>query len=59
MGAPCVEFTWEGDADGDGAIGRGRASLEPDGSLRGSISFHLGDVSGFRAVRSDDLDALW
>lgn len=30
---------------------RGWALLEEDGSLRGHIYFHLGDVSGFRAVR--------
>ena len=47
-----VEFTWEGDDDGDRASGRGWAVLESDGSLRGRIYFHLGDDSGFRAVRA-------
>ena len=52
-GRPCVEFTWDGDDDGDSASGRGWAALEPDGSLRGRIYFHLGDDSGFRAASAD------
>ena len=31
-----------------------KAALEEDGSLRGHIYFHLGDDSGFRAVRAED-----
>lgn len=50
-GRPCVEFTWEGDDDGDRATGRGWAMVESDGALRGHLYFHLGDDSGFRAVR--------
>jgi hypothetical protein len=50
-GRPCVEFTWEGDDDGDPASGRGWAAPDKDDSLRGHIYFHLGDDSGFRAVR--------
>ncbi len=50
---PGVEFTWEGDDEGDRASGRGWAALERDGSLRGHIYFHLGDDSGFRAVRAE------
>ena len=53
-GRPCVEFTWEGDDDGDPASGRGWAALDEDGSLRGHIYFHLGDDSGFRAVRAEE-----
>ena len=49
---PRVKFTWDGDDDGDRASGRGWATLEGDGSLRGHIYFHLGDDSGFRAVRA-------
>lgn len=49
---PRVEFTWEGDDEGDRASGRGWATLERDGSLRGHIYFHLGDDSAFRAVRA-------
>ena len=50
---PRVEFTWEGDDEGDRASGRGWAALERDGSLRGHIYFHLGDDSAFRAVRAE------
>jgi len=46
-----VEFTWEGDDEGDRVSGRGWAQVDEDGSLRGHIYFHLGDDSGFRAVR--------
>jgi hypothetical protein len=53
-GRPCIEFTWEGDDDGDPASGRGWAALEGDGSLRGHIYFHLGDDSSFRAVHAED-----
>lgn len=49
--SPSVEFTWEGSDDGDHASGRGIATLQDDGSLRGHIYFHLGDDSGFRAER--------
>ncbi len=54
-GRPCVEFTWESDDEGDPAAGRGWAVLDEDGSLRGHIYFHLGDDSGFRAVRVEDV----
>src|ERR687897_198417 len=53
-GRPCVEFTWEGNDESDPVSGRGWAALEEDGSLRGHIYFHLGDDSGFRAVRAED-----
>jgi hypothetical protein len=46
-----VEFTWEGFDEGDQVSGRGWASLEDDGTLRGRIYFHMGDDSGFSAVR--------
>jgi hypothetical protein len=47
---PRVEFTWEGNDEGDRASGRGWAQLETNGSLRGHIFFHAGDDSRFRAV---------
>jgi hypothetical protein len=50
-GRPGMEFSWEGNDEGDPASGRGWAVLEEDGSLRGRIFFHLGDDSGFTAVR--------
>jgi hypothetical protein len=52
-GRPCVEFTWEGSDECDPASGRGWAVLEEDGSLRGHIYFHLGEDSGFQAVRAE------
>jgi hypothetical protein len=52
-GRPSADFTWEGNDEGDRASGRGWAVLEQDGSLRGHIYFHLGDDSGFRAVRAE------
>lgn len=50
-GRPGVEFSWEGFDEGDPASGRGWATLEPDGSLRGRLCFHLGDDTGFHAAR--------
>jgi hypothetical protein len=52
-GRPGVQFTWDGNDEGDRASGSGWAGLEEDGSLRGHIYFHLGDDSGFRAIRGD------
>ena len=49
---PC-RVTWEGNDESDPVGGRGWAVLEEDESLRGHIYFHLGDDSGFRAVRAD------
>jgi uncharacterized protein YndB with AHSA1/START domain len=49
-----VEFTWEGDDEGDARSGRGWAELQRDGSLRGRFFFHAGDDSGFVAVRPLD-----
>jgi hypothetical protein len=45
-----VEFSWEGNDEGDRASGRGWAELDVDGSLGGHIYFHAGDDSGFRAI---------
>lgn len=50
-GRDSVEFTWQGSDEGDEASGRGWAMLTDDGSLQGHLYFHLGDNSGFRAVR--------
>lgn len=52
-GRPCVEFTWEGSDEGDQFTGRGWAALAEDGTLDGRIFFHLGDDSGFHAVRAE------
>ena len=51
-GRPPVEFSWDGYDDCDPAHGRGWARLADDGSLHGRIYFHMGDDSGFRAVRT-------
>ncbi len=53
-GRPCVEFTWDGNDEGDHVHGRGWAELEDDGSLSGHFYFHLGDDSGFRGVRFEE-----
>lgn len=50
-GRDSVEFTWQGWDEGDEVSGRGWAALDDDGSLQGHLYFHLGDDSGFRAVR--------
>jgi hypothetical protein len=50
-GKAVVEFTWEGDDDGDARSGRGWAALDPDGVLRGRFFIHLGDDSAFDAAR--------
>ena len=46
-----VEFSWEGRDEMDHACGRGWAVVSDDGELTGRIFFHLGDDSGFRAMR--------
>jgi hypothetical protein len=48
---PAVEFSWEGDDEGDACCGRGWAVLQIDGVLRGRLFFHQGDDSGFTAER--------
>jgi hypothetical protein len=50
-GRPGVEFTWEGSDEGDPVCGRGWAVLTGEDTLDGRIFFHLGDDSGFQAVR--------
>jgi hypothetical protein len=50
-GHPGVEFSWEGDDDGDPVTGRGWAVLTGEDTLDGRIFFHRGDDSGFRVVR--------
>lgn len=49
-GRPGVEFSWDGDDEGAPVSGRGWAVLD-GGSLVGRIFIHLGDDSGFRAIR--------
>jgi hypothetical protein len=52
-GLSCVEFTWAGSDEGDEVSGRGWAALVDEASLTGHLYFHLGDDSGFRAVRAE------
>jgi hypothetical protein len=49
---PAVEFSWEGEDEGDQRCGRGWAMLMADGKLEGRLFFHMGDDSAFSAVRT-------
>ena len=49
-GMPAVEFSWEGQDEGDESLGRGWAILR-DGVLEGRWFFHRGDDSWFRATK--------
>mgnify|MGYP000847101642 CR=1 FL=1 len=46
-----IEFSWEGNAEMDPALGRGWVWIERE-ELHGRIFFHMGDDSAFRAVRA-------
>lgn len=48
-GHECVEFSWEGDDEGEPVNGRGWAVLTESATLRGHLFFHLGDDSAFTA----------
>jgi hypothetical protein len=52
-GKPGVEFSFEGDDEGDPCSGRGWAVLDDDNVLRGRLYIHRGDDSAFEAVRVD------
>ncbi len=54
-----VEFTWDGDDEGDQVSGRGWAYLVDDAKVEGHLFFHMGDDSSFRAepfARAERLD---
>jgi hypothetical protein len=51
---PSIDFTWDGNDEGDPASGRGWVILRRDGSLTGHIYFHHGDDSGFKAMPIED-----
>ncbi|MGH7263386.1 MAG: hypothetical protein ACREMB_00835 [Candidatus Rokuibacteriota bacterium] len=53
-GRSSVDFTWDGNDEGDPASGRGWVNLRKDGSLTGHIYFHQGDDSGFEAIPFED-----
>jgi hypothetical protein len=48
---PAAEWSWEGNDEMDPASGRGWAMLQEDGTIKGKLSFHQGDKSGFVAIR--------
>ncbi len=50
-GRPAAEWSWEGNDETDPASGRGWAALQEDGTIKGKLSFHHGDKSGFVAIR--------
>ena len=52
-GRACVEFSWDGQDDGDLASGRGWAVREDGGTLKGHIFIHRADDSAFSAIRAD------
>ncbi|MGH3842776.1 MAG: hypothetical protein ACRDS0_15230 [Pseudonocardiaceae bacterium] len=54
-----LEFSWDGDDEGDQISGRGWAAVVDDVTLTGHLFIHLGDDSGFRAepyARADQQD---
>lgn len=52
-GRRCVEFSWQGDDEGDHVSGRGWAAQADHGTLDGHLFFHLCDDSAFHAVPSN------
>ena len=50
-GFPAVEFSFQGDDEGDEVSGRAWAILD-GGQLRGRLFFHMGDESSFVATRA-------
>lgn len=53
QGRPHVEFTWDGNDEMDEANGRGWATVQKDGSIKGRIYIHQGDHGDFTATKSD------
>jgi hypothetical protein len=49
-GLPAVEWSWDGNAEMEAAQGRGWAVVEDD-ELHGTIFFHFGDRSEFKAKK--------
>ncbi len=52
-GRPHVKWTWDGQDELDPASGRGWATLQRDGSIKGRIFIHDADNSEFTATKSD------
>lgn len=53
-GRAAVDFTWEGDDDGDRRCGRGWLRLDTDEAIAGRVFFHMGDTSAFKAERAKE-----
>ncbi len=53
-GRPHVEWTWNGQDDTHPANGRGWATVEADGTLKGRFYIHRGDSSDFTAKSSGE-----
>ena len=51
-GQEIFTFSWEGNDESDPASGSGWCQLKDENTLEGRIQLHLGDSSGFRAVRA-------
>lgn len=52
-GRPGVEFSWEGNDEGDAVGGRGWAAMVDAQTIKGRIQFRGGEGSGFQAKRYD------
>lgn len=50
-GQAAVEWSWEGNDEMDPAGGRGWATLQADGTLKGKLYFNRGESSGFTAEK--------
>ncbi|MEU1999954.1 hypothetical protein ABZ518_00970 [Rhodococcus sp. NPDC019616] len=48
-GHTAVEFSWDGDDEGDQVSGPGWAALVGDATVEGHLFLHRGEDSGFRA----------
>lgn len=53
-GKPAAEWSWEGNNEMDPASGRGSAVFQDNGTIKGKLSFHQGDKSGFLAVKKGE-----
>jgi hypothetical protein len=53
-GKPVAEWSWEGTDEMEQASGRGWAALQDDGTIKGKLSIHQGEKSGFVAVRKGE-----
>ena len=49
-GHAAIEFSWDGEDEGDQVSGRGVAVRVEDATIEGHIFIHLGEDSRFRAV---------